>query len=100
MVLRLHATYCESSPEALVHSGRLCFYQPAAASEQDVDKMLARELGSIQNVITNFLLAVEQEHCWGVARSMHPFDMSWWCRKCSDSTLLCPECFFLALPLY
>ena len=72
-----------------MHGGQLCFYRAAVRCETSLDKMIAKELGSVQNIITTFLVAVEQEHCWGVARSFHPFD-SWWSKK-SGSDAVLPE---------
>ncbi|CAE7264756.1 unnamed protein product [Symbiodinium sp. CCMP2592] len=59
--------------EAIVQDGAMIFFHKGAGSERQVRRWLAKELGSMKNIIELFLSAIRAESDTGVAAALSPF---------------------------
>ena len=76
--------------ESVISGERLVFYRPGLRSEANLRKRLAKELGSIQNIVTLYLSSLAPGDV-SVAASLKPFDVDFWQENFNDDALPEPK---------
>ncbi|CAE7222893.1 unnamed protein product [Symbiodinium sp. CCMP2592] len=89
MLSVLRRGYDFLSAEAIMHKNDLVYFKPGT-DEATFRKSVAKTLGAIEVLSQDLILALEANHCTGIAAAFFPFDTESWMAECDDAALLGP----------
>ena len=72
--------------ECIIADGKICFYRNGFRTPEHLRRSMAKELGSIQNVVKAYQKAIDPGDC-AVASSLRPFDVEYWQQHFNDDAL-------------
>ena len=81
--------------EAVIQKGKMKWYRAGLRDQGHLREAVARELGSVHNIIKCYLAGLRLEHTQGVALALQVFDIAWWSEDRCDDTLQGPQFFIV-----
>ena len=81
--------------EAVIQKGKMKWYRAGLRDQGHLREAVARELGSVHNIIKCYLAGLRLEHTQGVALALQVFDIAWWSEDRCDDTLQGPQLFIV-----